>query len=91
MIPAEYKIPGYFELDDLPKYIQVRNKIINQPFFGKCPDSIRYAIYYHPSMFWIYGNAKERKAMRKQQDKAWDKTTIGLTTENKLVAMGYLK
>jgi hypothetical protein len=86
----EYQMPRYFEVDDLPRYIEVRNKIINQSFFGRCPDNIRYALYYHPSMFWIYGNAKERRDMHIIQNNAWYKTMKGLTTNDKMVAMGYV-
>ena len=78
----------FFEDWDLPKPIRAINEIVRQPFFGRPPDSLRFAVYYHPSMFWIYGNAKERQEARHSQDKAWYTCVADLSPKDAAIAMG---
>ena len=84
-------VPLYFELWDLPKPIYAINKIVRQPFFGRPPDSLRFAVYYNPSMLWIYGNAKERQEGIAIHNRAWCKSIANLFHREAAVAMGFVK
>jgi hypothetical protein len=81
----------YFEREDLPKYIHTINEIVKQPFFGRPPDSLRFAVYYHPIMFWIYGNAKERQEAMAIYDNMWCNYTKDMPHKEAAIAMGFIK
>lgn len=84
-------MPILFDVYDLPTSIQAITKIVKQPFFGRPPDSLRFAVYYNPSMLWIYGNAKERQEARMSQDRSWCAYTQNLPHKEAAIAMGFVK
>lgn len=87
-LPEEARL---YEDFDLPPIVAAINKIVYQPFFGRIPETVRFAVFYHPSRFWIYGNSAERYQMVGDQQRAWERfcSARNMSLHERMVAMGY--